>query len=346
MFKNLTPRQIATYASLLISILFLALFFIFDLLDWISAEIFSYLILAPVFFLIAYLVILFFLEKFIYRKIKLIYKYIHKSKLSQKEPMNLSSDILNEVEKEVSDWASDQRREIENLKSLGNYRREFLGNVAHELKTPLFSIEGYIHTLLDGGLHDDKINQKYLSRASKNVERLHTILDDLDAISKLEAGKLVLDMQDFSIKELTEEVFEEVELLASEQKVKLSFKDGAFPNFIVKADRENIRQVLVNLMTNSIKYGKEGGYTKVSFYDMHQHILVEVADDGVGIDKEHLAHLFDRFYRVDKSRSRHQGGSGLGLSIVKHIIEAHQQTINVRSVKGVGSTFGFTLEKA
>ena len=298
-----------------------------------------------IYFGVSYLVILYFLEKFIYRKIKLIYKSIHTSKLSSNEKINLNNDIIDEVEKEVSHWATDQRTEIENLKSLEHYRRDFLGNVAHELKTPLFSIEGYIHTLLDGGLHDDKINRKYLNRASKNVERLHTILEDLDAISKLESGRLVLDITNFGIKDLTEEVFEELELVAQDQHIKLTFKEGASSNYLVKGDRENIRQVLVNLIANSIKYGKEGGYTKVSFYDMDQHILVEVADNGAGIERKHLSHLFDRFYRIDKSRSREQGGSGLGLSIVKHIIEAHQQTVSVRSAEGVGSTFGFTLEK-
>ncbi|MEL6922865.1 MAG: ATP-binding protein [Bacteroidota bacterium] len=297
-------------------------------------------------FATSYFVILFFLEKFIYRKIKLIYKTIHRSKLSKKEKIDLNSDIIDEVEKEVVDWATDQQKEIDALKSLENYRREFLGNISHELKTPIFNIQGYLLTLLDGGLYDKKINESYLNRAAKNVERLQTIVEDLDSISKLESGRLVLEMQDFGIRQLTDEVFEDLEMLANEKNINLTFKEGAAVDFRVKADRESIRQVMTNLVTNSVKYGKENGYTKVSFYDMDKYILIEVADDGIGISKEHLNHVFDRFYRVDKSRSRQQGGSGLGLSIVKHIIEAHQQTINVRSVQGLGSTFGFTLAKA
>ncbi len=346
MFKNLTPRQIATFSSGLITVILFLFIFGFRQMGAVSVDN-KYLFVIPAFsFVVAYFVILFFLEKFIYRKIKLIYKNIHKSKLSKKEKVDLSSDIIEEVDKEVADWATDQQTEIDNLKSLENYRREFLGNISHELKTPIFNIQGYIHTLLDGGLFDENINKEYLQRAAKNVDRLQTIVDDLDSISKLESGRLMLEIQDFGIKKLADEVFEDVEMVAKEKGVSLSFKDGAAVDFYVKADRESIRQVFTNLITNSIKYGQAEGYTKVSFYDMDKYILVEVADNGIGISEEHLNHVFDRFYRVDKSRSRQQGGSGLGLSIVKHIIEAHQQTINVRSVKGKGSTFGFTLEKA
>ena len=279
----------------------------------------------------------------------MIYKNIHEFKLASKKGgkyVDLDKDILDEVEQEVAEWADSQQKEIESLKMLEEYRRNFLGNISHELKTPIFSVQGYIHTLLDGGLYDSDINENYLRRAANNADRLLTIVEDLESISRLESGELTLDIRKFNINELVSEVFDDLEIQANEQKVNLQIKEGTDRTFYVAADRENIRQVLVNLITNSIKYGKEGGNTKVGFYDMEKYILVEIADDGIGIGEDHLKHLFDRFYRVDKSRSRTQGGSGLGLSIVKHIIEAHNQTINVRSSVGFGSTFGFTLQKA
>lgn len=247
---------------------------------------------------------------------------------------------------EVDQWAENQKEEIRKYNSWAEYRRKFVGDISHELKTPIFNIQGYIHTLIDGGLEDHKINVKFLSKAAKNVERLQTIVEDLESISRLESGELILDIQSFDIKELTEEVFEELEIKSREKEIDFDFKQGAAKGFMVEADRETIRQVLVNLIHNSLKYGKENGKTRIGFYDMDKVILVEVADNGIGIPKQHINHVFDRFYRVDKSRSRNQGGSGLGLSIVKHIIEAHKQTINVRSTPDLGSTFGFTLKKS
>jgi two-component system phosphate regulon sensor histidine kinase PhoR len=297
---------------------------------------------------VAYLVNIYFLKKYIYRKIKLIYKNIHQLKLnpSQKtRKIDVSENIIEDVEKEVATWAQKQQLEIDQLKTLENYRRDFLGNVSHELKTPIFNIQGYVHTLIDGGLYDQNINEKFLERTVKNVDRLITIVDDLETISKLESGQLVLEMRKFDIKELAHQVFESHELKAIEQGIKLAFKEGAGKAFYVRADREYIRQVLDNLVLNSIKYGREKGTTKISFYDMDRLILIEVSDNGIGMEEKHLKHVFDRFYRVDKSRSREAGGSGLGLSIVKHIMEAHNQTINVRSSPNLGSTFGFTLEK-
>lgn len=290
----------------------------------------------------------FLLERYIFRKIKLIYKIIHDSKLDKgkKKLKMLNSSSLDEVNEEVVRWAETTEKEIQSLKLLEQYRKDFVGNISHELKTPIFSIQGYLHTLLDGGIHDENINLKYLQRAVNNAERLQSIVEDLEEISKLESGKLILDMRKFDIKALAKEVMDDLEVMASEKNIKLVFKDGADQPFNVIADRENIRQVLTNLVTNSVKYGKEGGNTRISFYDIDKNVLVEVSDNGLGIEDVHLKHLFDRFYRVDTSRSREQGGSGLGLSIVKHIIEAHNQTINVRSTQGVGSTFGFTLKKA
>ena len=347
MLKNLTPRQIAIYAAGLIVAfngLFLTLFLFLGGIDWDA----RFLLWIGLIGLSAYFSILFFVEKYIYRKIKLIYKSIHKFKLKTAEKnkdLDVDTDIIQEVEKEVAEWALEQQTEINSLKEMESYRRLYLGNVSHELKTPIFNIQGFIHTLIEGALYDDNINMKYLQRAAKNVERLNTIVTDLEAINKLESGQLVMDLQVFDLKELAGEVFEDLEIKAKKQAITLAYKDGANQNFKVEADREAIRQVLVNLIENSIKYGKENGRTKVGFYDMDSRILIEIADSGIGISQEHLNHVFDRFYRADKSRSRQIGGSGLGLSIVKHIVEAHKQTINVRSSPGLGSTFGFTLKK-
>jgi two-component system phosphate regulon sensor histidine kinase PhoR len=348
MLKNLTPRQIAIYSSGLI-----VAFNSVSILLFVSLGIlpfnWSFLLFIVLLGITAYASVLFYVKKYIYRKIKLIYKNIHDFKLKpaeKKKDLDVDSDIILEVEKEVAEWAQEQQAEINTLKEMESYRRLYLGNVSHELKTPIFNIQGFIHTLIEGGIYDDNINMNYLQRAAKNVERLQTIVTDLEAINKLESGKLAMDMQVFDLKILAGEVFEDLEIKAKERNIALGYKDGADQNFKVEADREGIRQVLVNLIENSIKYGKENGRTKIGFYDMENRILVEIADSGIGIPQKHLNHVFDRFYRIDKSRSRQIGGSGLGLSIVKHIIEAHKQTINVRSSPGLGSTFGFTLKKA
>jgi two-component system phosphate regulon sensor histidine kinase PhoR len=225
------------------------------------------------------------------------------------------------------------------------YRREFIGNVSHELKTPIFNIQGYLHTLLDGGLDDPNINYKYLLQAANNTERMANIVADLGYISKFEAGKLQLEMIEYDIVQLVVDVLDDSQLNAKEKSIELKLKNEQQNPVMVYADIESIRRVLVNLISNSIKYGKEGGYTSVSFYDLGDNVLIEVTDNGKGIKQEHLPRLFERFYRVDKGRSRTQGGTGLGLAIVKHILEAHLQTINVRSNTEVGSTFGFTLKK-
>ncbi|HJW29325.1 MAG TPA: ATP-binding protein, partial [Saprospiraceae bacterium] len=299
--------------------------------------------------LFAFFAIYFILDHFIYRRIKLIYKIIRESKSSMPDRRFLpksSQPLLDGVEQEVQQWADTQQQEINTLKTLEAYRKRYIGNVSHELKTPIFSIQGYIYTLIDGGVYDDNVNIRYLERAASNVDRLLTIVQDLEEISKLESEDLILDIQRFDIKALVKEVFNDLEVTARQRSVTLAFKEGADKSYNVLADREGIRQVLMNLILNSIKYGIEGGTTKVSFYVMDKQILVEVSDNGIGIEDKHLRHLFDRFYRVDKSRSRESGGSGLGLSIVKHMIEAHSQHVNVRSTPGQGSTFGFTLDKA
>ncbi len=348
MLKNPTPHQISLFSSTIISFVSTVLLFFISFLTKAPFSPLVYLLWFIMIGAIAYAAIIFYLEKYIYRKIKLIYKTIREEKLSPQEKntsIDMNTNIMENVEKEVAEWAGSQKREIDKYKSWAEYRRRFLGDISHELKTPIFNIQGYLHTLLDGGLYDSQINTAFLQKAAKNVERLNTIVEDLESISRLESEELILEMQVFDIKKLVEEVFDDIEIKAMAKNIKLEFKEGAAQSYKVKADRESIRQVMTNLVSNSVKYGNLGGKTKVGFYDMDKHILVEVADNGIGINKEHLKHIFDRFYRVDKHRSRDQGGSGLGLAIVKHIVEAHKQTVHVRSTPNIGSTFGFTLEK-
>jgi two-component system phosphate regulon sensor histidine kinase PhoR len=349
MLKNSTPREIAIMAAALIAIGSLV---VMSLLYFLNGASFSYLYVALAAFLnflISFGIILIYLRKYIYRKIKLIYKSIHRHKVStdvKSVGVDLDQPVIEDVEKEVADWAQEQAKEIERYKSFTEYRRRYVGDISHELKTPIFNIQGYLHTLLEGGLEDERIARPFLEKAANNTERLQTIVDDLSAISRLETGDLILDEEPFDIKELAGEVLEDMGMKAHKNSINLSFKEGASNSFLVEADRETIRQVITNLVNNSINYGKQNGNIKIGFYDMADYILVEVADNGIGIPAKHLPHLFDRFYRVDKSRSRYRGGSGLGLAIVKHIMEAHQQSINVRSTEGLGSTFGFTLKKA
>ncbi len=302
---------------------------------------------ALVLFLFCLFVFHFTLEKFIYTRIRIIYKLIRR----QKDPRSLRKKnkeplLLANVEKEVEQWTALHREEIEELRRMAVYRREFMGNVSHELKTPIFNIQGYVLTLLDGGLDDTSINRDYLLRTEKSINRLIAIVEDLEAISKLEAGEVKLNMTTFDIVQLSREVLEMLEPKATRTGIHLFLNYQNGKPVMVEADREKIRQVITNLMDNSIKYGAENGRTKISLYDMDESILVEVADNGIGIEEHNLPRLFERFYRTDKARSRDEGGSGLGLAIVKHIIEAHQQTVNVRSTVGLGTTFGFTLKKS
>jgi two-component system phosphate regulon sensor histidine kinase PhoR len=258
----------------------------------------------------------------------------------------MMKNILQETEVDVNDWANNHMAEMDEMKKTEMYRREFLSNVSHELKTPIFNIQGYLHTLIDGGLKDKKINKKYLDKAAKNLDHLTHIVNDLEIISRLESGEQPINMQKFDIHNLSHDIIDELELLASKKDITITFKEGCNKPMFVIGDKEKVKQVLVNLVTNSIRYGNDGGKSQIGIYDMADNVLIEVSDTGIGIPQEHISRLFERFYRVDKSRSKDEGGSGLGLAIVKHIIEAHNQTVNVRSTVGVGSTFGFTLKKA
>jgi two-component system phosphate regulon sensor histidine kinase PhoR len=299
---------------------------------------------------VSYFVFYYLINKYVYSKIKLIYKMIHSLKLGKdlKDALGeyISPDPINDVEQEVKEWARDKKTEIDDLKKQEKFRKEFLSNISHEFKTPLFAIEGYVEALQDGGMEDPKQAQVFLNKVSNNVERLSFLIKDLNEISKLESGEIPINREKFELTALIKEVMESLELKAEKYKIELVLKTKYDVPTWVKADREKIRQVLVNLIDNSFKYGKENGHTYVSIFSLHDQILTEITDEGIGINEEYLPRLFERFYRTDSSRSRQIGGSGLGLAIVKHIVEAHDQTINVRSTQGLGSTFGFTLQKA
>jgi two-component system phosphate regulon sensor histidine kinase PhoR len=340
--KDLTPNGIALRISFLVAAVVTILVFILETYSKNS----NVLVLAvfPVSFIASYIGFRIAVERFVYKKIKVIYRTIHNLKLKKVEdPKEFS---LTKIQSEVEAWDKLNKREIDRLKGLETYRREFVGNLSHELKTPIFNIQGYLLTLLEGGLHDPKINVNYLERASKSVDRMISLIENLDDISKLESGKIEMNIEKIDLAKLINEVISLLEVQAQDNKIKLTFVNKQSKPIWVNIDAGGINQVLVNLIVNSIKYGKEGGETLISLFDMDENILVEVADNGRGIAEEHLPRLFERFYRIDKSRARDSGGTGLGLSIVKHIIEAHNQTINVRSTPEVGSTFSFTLKKA
>ncbi len=296
-------------------------------------------------FVVSFLIIQYRVENFIYKRIKKIYedvRILDETTLGQQK----ITTNMETLTKEVEQFAQTKKLEIEVLKIRESYRREFIGNVSHELKTPLFTVQGYLETLLDGALEDKNIREKYLKRASKGLERLIFIVKDLDMITKLEVGDLNLEKEEFDIVELINNVFELLEMKASKQNISLTFDRVYSEKIKVFADKDRIQQVISNLIVNSIKYGRNQGTTEVSIENLVMNkILVRVTDNGEGIKKQKIPRLFERFYRVDKSGSREQGGSGLGLSIVKHIIEAHSENIYVESQFGIGSEFSFTLEK-
>lgn len=297
-----------------------------------------------------YLLIIFVLERFIYRKIKLIYKFIYQTKATKKEETYykylLPQKSIDEVREDVEAWAEENKQEIELLRKNEQFRKEFLQNLSHEFKTPVFAIQGYVDTLLQGALENPEVNKKFLEKTAVNVERLTNLLTDLDEISKLERGELSLFKQNFVIQELVKDVFESISIMAEQRHIRCSIKKGCESPLIVFADKEKIRQVLLNLVENSIKYGKTNGNITASMYNTDgRHILVEISDDGIGIAEKHLLRIFERFYRTEEGRSIDLTGSGLGLAICKHIIEAHGQTIHVRSREDIGTTVGFTLDR-
>ena len=320
-------------------LIFLIISFFIILYSYLST-LFNPIIVGSTLFIIYFSATYYLLKYQFYEKIKIIYKNIYKFKGTS----NISDLNLENVNIQAEQWADQKEEELIKMKENENYRREFIGNVSHELKTPIFNIQGYIQTLIDGGLQDENVNLKYLKRANLSVDRMINIVDDLEVISQLETNEDVLDIDNFNIVDIINEAFDQLEMKANNMNISLKLSKESNSE-IVYADRNKIQQVFMNLISNSIKYGKNNGVTNVRLFDMTDKMLIEVADNGIGISEEALNRLFERFYRVDKNRSREIGGTGLGLAIVKHIIEAHQQTINVRSTVDVGSTFSFILEK-
>lgn len=342
--KSITPAKLSITASVITTLLSMVLLFISHMLGWKMWM----LIFIPFIFATAYSTTYYVLKILIDEKIAPIYKTIREIPFDGKKLIQNSDskkDTISEADIDVKMWATDKMAEIDRLRDLEKYRKDFIGNVSHELKTPIFNIQGYVLTLLDGGLEDPKINRLYLERTEKSIDRMISIVEDLESITKLESGEVKLKMESFDLTKLVEEVFELEMREASERRISLNLSVKANKPVMVKADKKRIFEVFSNLIGNGIKYGKKGGNIDVVLYDMNDVLLIEVSDDGIGIEKKDLLRIFERFYRVDKSRSRMQGGTGLGLSIVKHIIEAHKQTIHVKSQIDKGTTFTFMLEK-
>jgi two-component system, OmpR family, phosphate regulon sensor histidine kinase PhoR len=341
--QNLTPKQLSAFAAFVISAsVATGIFFLSSSWKYGLGSLFLV-------FTGSYLLIQLILEKFIYRKIKLIYKFIHQTKATRKEEVYfkyiLPKKSIDEVHEDVERWGNKQTEEIELLRKNEAFRKEFLQNLSHEFKTPIFAIQGYIDTLLNGAMDDLKVRKRFLENTERNVERLVNLVNDLDEISKLERGEQLLLKQNFVIQDLIREVFESLSINMHDKNMRTGIKKGCEYPTLVFADKEKIRMVLLNLVENASKYGKHNGSITASIYKTDgRHVLVEITDDGIGIEEEHLQRIFERFYRTDSARSRDKGGTGLGLAICKHIIEAHDQAIHVRSTPDVGTSIGFTLE--
>jgi len=341
--KNISPRQLAAFTAFVLSFPISIVIYIVEK-SWLWG-LGSLLII----FGGAYFLVLFVLETFIYRKIKLVYKFINRTKATRKEETYykyvLPQKSIDEVREDVEAWAAENEKELEVLRANEQFRKEFLQNLSHEFKTPVFAIQGFVDTLLGGAINNPDVNRRFLEKTAKNVSRLTHLLNDLDEISRLERGEIILSRQQFIIQDLFREVFDTLSGIAEEKNIHYSIKKGCETPLTVYADKEKIRQVLSNLIENSVKYGRKDGNITASMYRTDgRHILVEISDDGIGIQEKDLARIFERFYRTEEGRSIDITGSGLGLSICKHIIEAHGQTIHVRSTEDVGTTVGFTLD--
>lgn len=329
------------YVSLFSAFVLTVFNYLFSNIEYWAIGVFTFCL-----FIFAFFVIQFRVEHFIYKRVKKIYDDVSLLENATFRNQPITTDMAT-LTKEVKKFARDKKVEIETLKIREEYRREFLGNVSHELKTPLFTVQGYLATLLDGAMDDKNIRKKYLQRAEKGLERLIYIVKDLDMISKLETGDINIELSEFNIIEVVQSVFEMLEMRAAKKNISLTFDIQYRKPIMVYADYDKIQQVITNLVVNSIKYGKQGGTTEVSVEDLvNNKVIVRITDNGEGIEKHHIPRLFERFYRVDKSGARSVGGSGLGLAIVKHIIESHNEKIYVESEFGVGSEFSFTLEKS
>jgi two-component system phosphate regulon sensor histidine kinase PhoR len=342
--KNISPRQLAFFTALGLAVP------VSILVMFIEKRWQPVLLAFSIILIGGYLLISFVLEKFIYRKIKLIYKFIYQTKATKKEETYykyiLPRKSIDEVREDVEQWAEENKQEIDLLRKNEEFRKEFLQNLSHEFKTPVFAIQGYVDILLNSTPDNPETIKRFLEKTATNVERLTNLLNDLDEISRLERGEIVLAKQNFIIQDLVKDVFESISIMAEQRSIRYGIKKGCESPLSVFADKEKIRQVLLNLVENSIKYGKINGTITASMYITDgKHILVEFSDDGIGIPEKHLIRIFERFYRTEEGRSIDVTGSGLGLAICKHIIEAHGQTIHVRSREDIGTTIGFTLER-
>jgi two-component system, OmpR family, phosphate regulon sensor histidine kinase PhoR len=342
--KNLNPQNISVINASAIALVGSIANLVFIKIWWVP------LITFVTLFIIAYALTHYFVQRFIYRKIKLIYKFIYQTKATKREEFYykniLPQKSIEEVSEDVEKWAAQRKEEIEMLRQNEQYRKEFLQNLSHEFKTPVFAIQGYVDTLLQGALEQKEVNRKFLENTSRNVDRLVNLISDLDEISSLESGEQVLQKSNFVIQDLIKEVFETLSIKAANKNAVCTIKKGCEAPIVVNADKERTRQVIINLVDNAIKYGKQNGFIEASVYNTDgKNILVEISDDGIGISEEHLPRIFERFYRTDYGRSRNIGGTGLGLAICKHIVEADGHSIHVRSKPDIGTTFGFTLNK-
>ena len=342
-----TPFKFTVFCSLIVSVFSVLAVSIYNFyFHDVSLSVFDCLLMFLFFFIIVASITFLLLEIFINRKIRLLFQLVQNYKISSTDfKLNMNEDILSKSEVEILKLAKRNSSELVKLKSEEKFRREFIGNLAHELKTPIFSIQGYILTLLEGGLEDPSINKRFLKRALKGAERMNKIIIDLDMISRFESDRINMEIENNNIVEICQDIFESLELKAKENKITLRFAENYSNEILVSCDKDKIGQVMQNLIINAIKYSDPDTELVVRFTDVERNILIEIEDNGPGIDEKHISRLFERFYRVDKSRARNEGGTGLGLSIVKHIIEAHGHTVQVRSTEGKGSNFFFTLTK-
>jgi two-component system, OmpR family, phosphate regulon sensor histidine kinase PhoR len=342
-----TPFRFTIFSSLFSSFFLISsIFYINHFILEVKLHVYIYLSLFLLLFAFSGILIYILLEKFINRKIRLLFRMVQTYKMSSSDfNLKMNEDILSASEVKILKLAKKNSAELVKLKSEEKFRREFIGNLAHELKTPIFSIQGYILTLLEGGLEDPLVNKKFLNRASKGVDRMNKIIMDLDMISRFESERINMDFCENNIVEICEEIIESLELKAKEYNTVLRLAKKYDNPILVNCDKDKIGQVVQNLLINAIKYSEKNSEVIIRFTDVESNLLVEIEDNGLGINERHVNRLFERFYRVDKSRARNEGGTGLGLSIVKHIVEAHGHNVQVRSTEGEGSTFFFTLTK-
>lgn len=342
--KNISLGQLSLWCAVVPAFFLVVILLLSSWLWW------KALLISLLFFLVLWWLIYRSVEWFLYRHIKLIYKLISQTKATKREEFYaealLPKPTLEQVEADVLKWGTEYRGEIERLEGNEQFRKEFLMNLAHELKTPIFSVQGYVHTLLDGAVADEQVRVNFLNGAAKGIDRLASLVDDIVTISKLESNRIPLVRSDFVVQDLILDIYDELAQKADRKQLSLTIKKGCESPVSLHADESKIRQVLVNLIDNAIKYGREGGEVVAGIYVVdHATAYIEITDNGIGIAEQHIARIFERFYRTDAARTRSIGGTGLGLAIVKHIVEAHHQTVSCRSKPDVGSSFGFTMDR-